>query len=372
MRSASRPSVRFWIFAAVVRRRRRGSRAGPLPHRRAWSGFLAQRLCGTYLSLKRDPDAVLAEDLSGAGYELLWFFQPSVDARGGGLSQPRPSVSAGKSPFSEKALAARTLSVSSEEELRDETANLFATTQPPDLHALLAGRGNASILRRFRKVWTAPRSKRRWTRFAEPDPAHPRHTCALAAVHQSRIVAERYAPGFDAGMPPLGWSLRAAALNVLVGERALGGLASLPLATGRCCRMWQEARSRATSHAVGRLAASLPQSLFIHPPGTVWHHCGGTSLILPPASCQQSVLRASGTICALPRERLVRPARHAGARSIEADDPGKPSSPRPLMARASARAIAARPCSRRMACGKAGACCPKVGSPTPDAGERRP
>jgi hypothetical protein len=53
-------------------------------------------------------------------------------------------------------------------------------------------------------------------------------------VYQSRIVAERYAPGFDAAMPLLGWSLSKAALNALVGERvadgklALGDRALLP------------------------------------------------------------------------------------------------------------------------------------------------
>ena len=79
MRSASRPSVWFWIFAAVVAAT--AAVVAPVLYRTAvlGSGFLAQRLCGDVFISKRDPDAVLAEDLNGAGYELLWFFQPSVD-----------------------------------------------------------------------------------------------------------------------------------------------------------------------------------------------------------------------------------------------------------------------------------------------------
>jgi hypothetical protein len=111
MRTASRPSVWFWILVAVVAIAAAAAAVAPGLYRTAvlGSGFLAQRLCGDVFISKRDPDAVLAEDLSGPGYELLWFFSRPLTARGG-LSQPRLSVSAGKSPFSEKGLAARTLS----------------------------------------------------------------------------------------------------------------------------------------------------------------------------------------------------------------------------------------------------------------------
>jgi hypothetical protein len=62
MRSASRLHVWFWTFAAVA------AAAGPIApglYRTAvlGSGFLAQRLCGDVFISKRDPDAVLAEDL---------------------------------------------------------------------------------------------------------------------------------------------------------------------------------------------------------------------------------------------------------------------------------------------------------------------
>src|SRR2546422_7974526 len=54
--------------------------AAPSAYRTAvlGSGFMAQRLCGEVFIAKRDPSTVLAENLSGPGYELLRFLQPKV------------------------------------------------------------------------------------------------------------------------------------------------------------------------------------------------------------------------------------------------------------------------------------------------------
>jgi CubicO group peptidase (beta-lactamase class C family) len=51
----------------------------------------------------------------------------------------------------------------------------------------------------------------------------PRYTCALVVVHDGRIVAEHYAPGFDATMPLNGWSMAKTETNALAGLRVQDG-----------------------------------------------------------------------------------------------------------------------------------------------------
>jgi len=53
--------------------------------------------------------------------------------------------------------------------------------------------------------------------FGEPNPDRPRRTRAVVVVRHGRIAAERYAPGFTAETPLIGWSMTKTAMNALVG-----------------------------------------------------------------------------------------------------------------------------------------------------------
>lgn len=53
--------------------------------------------------------------------------------------------------------------------------------------------------------------------FAEPDPAHPRNTKAVVVLHDGRLIAERYAPGYGPDTPIWAHSVTKSLINALVG-----------------------------------------------------------------------------------------------------------------------------------------------------------
>jgi len=53
--------------------------------------------------------------------------------------------------------------------------------------------------------------------FAEPDPAHPRNTKAIVVLHDGRLVAERYAPGYGPDTPIWAHSLTKSLTHALIG-----------------------------------------------------------------------------------------------------------------------------------------------------------
>ncbi len=63
--------------------------------------------------------------------------------------------------------------------------------------------------------------------FAEPGPERKRLTRAVLVVYRGRLIAERYAPGFEADTPFLGWSMAKSVTNAMVGILVRQGLLDL-------------------------------------------------------------------------------------------------------------------------------------------------
>jgi CubicO group peptidase (beta-lactamase class C family) len=53
--------------------------------------------------------------------------------------------------------------------------------------------------------------------FSEPDPERPYNTRAVVVVYKGRIIAERYAKGFDANTRLLSWSMAKSVTNAMIG-----------------------------------------------------------------------------------------------------------------------------------------------------------
>jgi CubicO group peptidase (beta-lactamase class C family) len=144
--------------------------------------------------------------------------------------------------------------------------------------------------------------------FAEPDPNHKRRTRAVVILRDGKIVAERYAPGFDQDMPLPGWSMAKSVVNALVG--ILVGQGKLDLAAPAPVPEWQEIGDPRREITLGQLMnmtsglefsekASHPLSdvtkmLLTTPdaaayaankplgakPGTHWNYASGTTNII--------------------------------------------------------------------------------------------
>ncbi len=144
--------------------------------------------------------------------------------------------------------------------------------------------------------------------FAEPNPANPRRTRAIVVVKDGQIIAERYAEGYGADTPFLGWSMTKsvthALLGVLVGEGKLDIHQPAPvpewaspddprhaITTDQLIRMssglefnedYGDLRTGVTqmlynSSDMAAYAASMPLAA---PPDTVWNYSSGTANIL--------------------------------------------------------------------------------------------
>ena len=94
--------------------------------------------------------------------------------------------------------------------------------------------------------------------FAEPNPQIPRKTRAVVIVYDGKLIAERYAPGFDLNTPQLGWSMSKSVTNALVGVLVKEG--KLQLNSAAPVPEWQRAddpRQKITLDQLMRMSAGL-------------------------------------------------------------------------------------------------------------------
>lgn len=170
---------------------------------------------------------------------------------------------------------------------------------------------------------------------------------AWLVIVDGKIVAERYADGFDAETPFLSWSMAKSVTATLIGGAVLRGLvdvdAPVPVPewagdAGRSALTWNDLlrmqsglafnedyadpssdvnRMLFASRETGAVAAAKP---LIHEPGSVWYYSSGTTNLL--ARSLAGVLEGAGLDAhAFPREALFDPV-GASSAVFEVDSAG--------------------------------------------------
>jgi CubicO group peptidase (beta-lactamase class C family) len=165
--------------------------------------------------------------------------------------------------------------------------------------------------------------------FAEPNPVEtPIRTRAIVVVHRGRLIAERYAEGYDADTPLLGWSMSKSVTAALIGIAEGDGV--LDVDTPAPVPEWaHDGRAAITTDQLMRMSSGLAfeevygalgdatAMLFMSPdtagyaansavsaaPDTVWSYSSGTSNLLA------RILRdeLGDAYVRYPRERLFDP-----------------------------------------------------------------
>jgi CubicO group peptidase (beta-lactamase class C family) len=243
----------------------------------------------------RNPEEVLSLDVQAPGIALLKFMRVSVD-RGRGV------VRAGFLGFIGDGLAqwqpGKGCSV-----VPDGKLDLNPLSAPPSAPALAPGAAAALSPAASWPEGTAVHTDLGVDRVLENDALAGPGVRAIVVVDHGRIVAERYASGFDAATPLLGWSMTKTVMAGVIGMLVEDGKLKLdqagfwPGTDGRerirlsdllamsSGLQWNEAYG-AVSDVTGMLYLQPDMAAFAraqplaHPAGEAWSYSSGTAVIL--------------------------------------------------------------------------------------------
>lgn len=174
------------------------------------AGFYAKTLCSGVFVSARPPEAVIAEDVLADQTDALTVYDSRVDRQSQIVEVWAPSGFASQRAVYREGYGCHL-------DLADNEADLppIAPVDAPPADALWPeGQRVAPDL---------PGAAREKlddvldSAFSESDRERLKRTRAVVVVHRGRIVAERYAEGFTAQTPQLGWSMAKSVTNALAG-----------------------------------------------------------------------------------------------------------------------------------------------------------
>jgi CubicO group peptidase (beta-lactamase class C family) len=252
---------------------------------RVGANFTAKTVCSNVFLAHRDPAEVLTTDVQAPGHPLLKLMRIRVDSSlrqvraglfgfiGGGLAVERPGVGCAAVPDGRSGAVRIALDPPAGPRMEPH-GGAASTAAVPALQAVLDDDALAGPGMR-----------------------------AIVVVHDGRLIAERYAAGFDRDTPQLGWSMTKSVTAGLIGVLVEGGLLTLDRPAG-----WTggDGRERITiadllsmtsglsfNEEYGTvsdvtrmlylepdMAAFARAKPLVHAVGTVWSYSSGSAVIL--------------------------------------------------------------------------------------------
>ena len=182
------------------------------------TGFVAKYLCSSTFISKRDPQRVFKEDVAPVN-PLAKVVKWKIDRNEKSATATAFGMFTSKAVYRE-GCGCTLVGDGSEASLRAQT--FFKRTVSPEVatgkDTLPWPQGKQGSVDPA-SLGIDPEKLRKAldSAFDEPVPEHTRKTRAVVVVYDGKLVAERYASGFDARMPLLGWSMNKSITNALMG-----------------------------------------------------------------------------------------------------------------------------------------------------------
>ncbi|MEO1050420.1 MAG: serine hydrolase [Bacteroidota bacterium] len=176
------------------------------------SGFGAKNMCSCVFVSGRDKQSVLDNELSSFFLSLGSYDVNFTD------SSTTASVfgTASKKAVYRKGLGCTLVSGLTEDEIKAQPYTV-ASNISFDADTVAWPMGDQSI-DSLKPTFDEQRMKQAIDRaFEEPEPSTPRNTRAVLVVYDGQIVGEKYAEGFSADQPQLGWSMSKSVTSALIG-----------------------------------------------------------------------------------------------------------------------------------------------------------
>jgi CubicO group peptidase (beta-lactamase class C family) len=220
------------------------------------SGYYAKILCSGVFVSGRPADEVIAQDVLVDQTSLLELFSADIDTTARQVHAAFLGMVAGQTAVYRDGLGC-TLAIGRPlEEVRN--VRLAPSDNAPAPHQTAGREGDAPLAATdFETDAPSPALERALDEaFAEPQPDALKRTRALVVVQGGRIVAERYAPGFDAQTPQLGWSMSKSVTNALAGALVARGLIDVS-ESGLLPEWTQDEKARITLDDLLRMRSGL-------------------------------------------------------------------------------------------------------------------